>query len=295
MQWPESTLTQARSGHEHFFKDRAAEGHPQQWALLTVTLMVTATQTVTRRALVSGFSTALLGGCGALWRPSPIAMDLLQDDRACTRQAPVLLVLLPGANMQPAEMLAEGMVQSVRTRQLAVDVVLAGAGLEYVFDGSILDRLRSDIIEPYRARGYRRVWLAGISLGGFVALGYALRHPGQIEGIVALAPYLGRRTLVQEVAAAGGPARWRQAARPRDADDADHDLWQWLSERPADAPTLHLGYGREDRFAEGHRLLAQTLPPAQVQVVAGGHDWPAWRALWSDWLDKRLLPVSCTA
>ena len=48
--------------------------------------------TVKRRTLVSSFSTALLGGCGALWRPNLIAMDLLQDDRACTSQAPVLLV-----------------------------------------------------------------------------------------------------------------------------------------------------------------------------------------------------------
>ena len=226
-------------------------------------------------------------------------MELLHDDRACGTQAPVLLVLLPGANMQPAEMQAQGMVQAVRQRQLAVDVLVAGAGLEYVYDGSVLDRLRADVIEPYRARGYRRVWLAGISLGGFVAMGYALRHPGQIEGIVALAPYLGRRTLVQEVAAAGGPARWRQAVEPgrltRGADDVDQALWLWLSERPADAPTLHLGYGRDDRFAEGHRLLAQTLPPAQVHVVAGGHDWPAWRPLWSHWLDKRLLPATCAA
>ena len=91
-------------------------------------------------------------------------------------------------------------------------------------------------------------------------------------------------------------ARWRQAAAPRAAaDDADHALWLWLSSKPADAPTLHLGYGREDRFSEGHRLLAQTLPPAQVQVVAGGHDWPAWRVLWSNWLDRRLLPGTCTA
>ena len=258
--------------------------------------------TLSRRAaalatLATGSS--LVGGCSLLWRPSPITMDLLQEDTACPAQAPVLLVLLPGANMQPAEMLQQGMVQAVRQRQLAVDVVVAGAGLEYVYDGSILDRLQQDIITPYRARGYRRIWLAGISLGGFVAFGYALRHPGQIEGIVALAPYLGRRTLVQEVAAAGGPARWRESGVARGADDVDHALWMWLASRPArpagEAPVLHLGYGREDRFAESHRLLAQTLPPDQVSVVPGGHDWPAWRPLWSQWLDRRLLPTSCAA
>ena len=266
---------------------------------LRVTSRVTPKVSVSRRAAALGLGTGLLGGCGALWRPSAIPLNLLQDDSACTAQAPVLLVLLPGAHMQPAEMQAQGMVRAVRQRQLAVDVLVAGAGLEYVYDGSVLDRLRVDVIEPYRSRGYRRVWLAGISLGGFVAMGYALRHPGQIEGIVALAPYLGRRTLVQEVAAAGGPARWRQAAVRSavtgGADDADHALWLWLSARPDDAPRLHLGYGREDRFAEGHRLLAQTLPPAHVQVVPGGHDWPAWRRLWSDWLDLRLLPMTCVA
>ena len=255
--------------------------------------------TLSRRAAALATGSSLLGGCSLLWRPSPITMDLLQDDKACPAQAPVLLVLLPGANMQPAEMLQQGMVQAVRQRQLAVDVVVAGAGLEYVYDGSILDRLQQDIITPYRARGHRRIWLAGISLGSFVAFGYALRHPGQIEGIVALAPYLGRRTLVQEVAAAGGPARWRESAVARGADDVDHALWMWLASRPAspaaEAPVLHLGYGREDRFAEGHRLLAQTLPANQVSVVPGGHDWPAWQPLWSQWLDRRLLPTSCAA
>jgi pimeloyl-ACP methyl ester carboxylesterase len=247
----------------------------------------------TRRAALLALAGSGLTGCGALWRPSPVTMDLLHDDRACTTQAPVLLVLLPGANMTPAEMRDQGFVAAVRQRQRAVDVVVAGAGLQYVYDGSILKRLHDDVIAPYRARGYRRVWLAGISLGGFVAMGYALRHPGQVEGIVALAPYLGRRTLVQEVAAAGGPARWQASAQPRGPDDIDHAVWQWLATRPPTAPALHLGYGRDDRFAEGHALLAGLLPARDVQTVPGGHDWAPWQRLWGDWLDRGLLPASC--
>ena len=244
---------------------------------------------------LGALSAAALGACGSLFRPTPLTMELLHDDRACAQQAPVLLVLLPGANMAPAEMQAEGMVEALRRRQLAVDVVIAGAGLEYVYDGSILERLRDDVIAPYRARGYRRLWLAGISLGGFVAMGYAMRNPGQVEGIVALAPYLGRRTLVQEVADAGGALRWQASAQPRGADDVDHALWQWLATRPAGTPALHLGYGSDDRFAQGHALLAALLPPAQVQTVPGGHDWQPWRRLWSDWLDRGLLPGTCAA
>ena len=241
-------------------------------------------------------------------------MELLHDDSACTTQAPVLLVLLPGANMTPTEMVDEGFVRALRQRGLAVDVLLVGAGLPYVYDGSMLDRLRDDVIAPYRARGYRRIWLAGISLGGYVAMGYALTNPGQIEGIVALAPYLGRRPLVQDIVAAGGPATWVTSAVPRE-DDTDQGLWRWLARLPAalpaalptdlpaalpaalpaDPPALHLGYGTEDRFAEGHRLLASLLPPERVLTASGGHDWAPWRQLWADWLDRGHLPAACAA
>lgn len=248
-----------------------------------------------RRAAAVALAATGLAGCGTWFRPSPVTMDLLFDDQACTQQAPALLVLLPGVHMAPAEMLEQGMVQAVRQRRLAVDVVLADAQLNYIYDGSMLQRLRQDVIGPLRARGYRRVWLTGISLGGYVALGYAMRHPDEIEGVLTLGPYLGRRPLVQAVGAAASPAQWRQTAQPREAEDFDHTLWMWLTQRPAEAPALYLGYGSEDRFAEGHRTLAGLLPPGQVDAVPGGHDWAPWRSLWARWLDRGLLPTRCTA
>ncbi len=246
-----------------------------------------------RRAAVVALAATSLAGCGSWFRPSTITMDLLFDDRACQKQAPVLLVLLPGANMSPAEMLEQGMVQAVRERGLAVDVVVADAQLNYIYDGSMLQRLRQDVIAPLRERGYHRIWLAGISLGGFVAMGYAMRHPGEIEGLVTLAPYLGRRPLVQAVSEASSPAAWRQTAQPREAHDFDHELWMWLSQRPTDAPPLYMGYGAEDRFAQGHRTLAGLLPATRVDAVPGGHDWAPWRSLWGRWLDRALLPSRC--
>lgn len=221
-------------------------------------------------------------------------MDILADDRACATQAPVLLVLLPGAHMTPAEMQAEGLFDAVRQRRLAVDVVAAGAKLDHIYDGSLLQRLRDELIAPYRARGYQRVWLAGISLGGFAAMAYALHHPGEVEGVITLAPYLGRRALLQEIEAAGGPSHWRDTQVPR-PDDMDQRLWRWLARRPAEAPPLFMGYGTEDRFAAGHRLLAQTLPAAHVRSTPGGHDWAPWRRLWAEWLDAGLLPAACPA
>lgn len=243
--------------------------------------------------LIPGASLGL-GACGSYWRPSPLTMNLLADDRACTDQAPVLLIMLPGAYMTPDEMQAQGLVDALRRRHLAVDVVVAGAGIEYVVDGSIVQRLHQDVVAPYQARGYRRIWLAGISLGGFVAMAYAMQHPGTVEGIFALAPYLGRRTLQQEVAAARSPAQWRAQAQPRGPDDVDHAVWSWLIEPPAGAPALHLAYGLEDRFAAGHRMMAQLLPPERVQTAPGGHDWAPWVSLWNAWLDRGFLPRHCT-
>lgn len=245
-------------------------------------------------ALLAAAAAPGLAGCAWLSRPTPIPMELLHDDSACTGQAPVLLVLLPGANMAPAEMQREGMLQAVRHAGLKADVLVAGASLNHVYDRSVMQRLDSDVFGPYAARGYRRFWLAGISLGGFIAMGYAQLNPGRIEGIVALAPYLGRQPTLQAIERAGSPQAWARST-PRRDDDIDDRLWRWLAEPPATAPQLHLGYGTEDRFAPAHRRLAGLLPPARVQAVPGGHDWPAWRRLWAQWLAQAPLPRQCTA
>ena len=226
-------------------------------------------------------------------------MEVIYDLQACSTRADVLLVLLPGAHMAPAELQREGFVQAVRQRGLAVDLALVDSHLGYVYDGSLFKRLHHDVMAPARAQGWQRIWLAGISLGAYAAMGYALRRPGQVDGVLALAPYLGRQPLVQEIAAARAQGRslqqWLQASSPRHEADADHALWRWLVQRPQDAPPLHLAYGEQDRFAVGHALMAQTLPPARVSTTPGGHDWPPWRTLWGQWLDLGLLPSRCPA
>ena len=254
-----------------------------------------------RRAATLQLLAGGLSGCSLYAAPGPRGVDLQYDNHPCPVQAPVLLVLLPGAQMTPAEMRAQGMVQAVRERGLAVDMVLAALTLDHLRDGSAFERLHDAVMQPYRARGYRRIWLVGISLGAYVAMGYAARHPGGVEGIVAIAPYLGRAGLLQQVAAAGGAAAWQaQAAaqsvgQEHDAADADAQLWRWIARRDPDAPALFLSHGQDDRFAQAQRLLAQTIAPARVRSAAGGHDWAPWRRLWSDWLDLGLLPRVCAA
>ncbi len=246
-------------------------------------------------ALLGGLAaTGGLAGC-APGMPRSLPMDLLHDDRACPATlAPALLVLLPGAHMPPAEMQREGLVTAVRQRGLAADVVIADAHMGYIQDRSVVHRLHADVVAPARRQGYRQVWLAGISLGGFVAMAYEMQRPGEVDGLLTLAPYLGRRQLVAEIAERGGPQAWLPGARPRDDDDADHALWTWLATRAAKGPPLYLGYGAQDRFAAGHAMMAGLLPPERVATVPGGHDWPPWRTLWAMWLDRGLLPPACS-
>jgi pimeloyl-ACP methyl ester carboxylesterase len=252
----------------------------------------------TRRRTAAGLglaaAAATLPACTLLSRPSPLTMDTLLDTAACaTGPAPVLLVWLPGANMTLDELQREGFVAAVRARGLAVDVLLVDSSLRWTYEGTVMQRLRDEVIGPARAQGRQRIWVAGISLGGFLALGYAMDHPGELEGVLALAPYLGRRALLQAIEAAGGPLAWRRDTPPPAADDHEQRLWRWLSAPPPDAPALWLGYGTEDRFAPAHRLWAGLLPAARVGTAPGGHDWPPWRALWAAWLDRAPLPRQC--
>jgi S-formylglutathione hydrolase FrmB len=220
-------------------------------------------------------------------------MQRLSFPAACTPRADGLLVFLPGAYDRPADLAEQGFAQAVRDRSLALDVWLVDAHLGYYNERSIVERLHAEVIAPARAQGYRTIWLAGISIGGFGSLLYAKTHPREVQGVIALAPYLGARSLLKEIDAAGGAAAWLAsgaAERVDSPDAAERSLWRWLTTvgsqpAPADAPELILGFGTEDRLVAGHRLLAAVMLPAKVLTTPGGHDWPAWRTLWARMLD----------
>ncbi len=212
----------------------------------------------------------------------------------CRGAPPPLVVLLPGAYSRPREFVDEGSVAALRRHGIAADVQVADAHLRYYEDKTIVERLRQDIVGPARARGVPQVWLVGISLGGFGALGYAARHGDEIAGVLALAPYLGRRSVLQEIEAAGGPVAWRRANAPPEGDDLEREIWRWAAGAPA-APPVWLGFGRDDRFADANRLFGSLLPPERRFDTEGGHDWPPWRALWERWLDEGRLGRDCAA
>ncbi len=198
--------------------------------------------------------------------------------------APLCVIWLPGAYQSAQDFLTAGFDLAVQTRRLALDLKFVDPQMAHLTDRGALAELRSEILQPLRAAGVS-VWLGGISLGGLLALDFAASHPDELDGLCLFAPYLGNRNVTAEIAAAPGLAAWQPGELAQD--DDERRIWRYIKDRGTDALPLHLGFGREDRFASAHALLAAALPPSAVDVIQGGHDWPTWRKLWENFLDSR--------
>jgi len=145
-------------------------------------------------------------------------------------QSDTLLVFLPGAYLKPDEFEREGFIAAVRERHLAADALLVDADVSYYYEQTLSDRLHTEVIEPQRAKGYKSIWLVGISIGGFGALIHELARPGSVDGIVALAPYLGRRVLGAEIKKAGGLRAWQAPTGPQPDEEPDRKLWPFFQQ-----------------------------------------------------------------
>jgi pimeloyl-ACP methyl ester carboxylesterase len=207
---------------------------------------------------------------------------------SCISGAPNLIVLLPGAYMTPEDFESNGYFDAVSRRRLALDVIAVDLDLSAISGGFAISDLHRMIIELGCRHGYQKIWLGGISLGGLLALAYCADMLGDVDGLCLLAPYPGSRLTTNAIARAGGLARWQ--ATPDELADPEFRIWQWLRQAPVDFPVF-IGYGSEDRFAGDIKLLADCFPPAASIALPGGHDWPVWKALWENFLDRHFLPA----
>ena len=249
-------------------------------------------------AVAIAIVTAMLNGC-ALWRPSVVPMRVIAEPARCAAPADTLIVMLPGSYSLPEEFQSEGFVKIVRARHLAVDLALVDAHVGYYRNRSIVDRLAEDVIGPARARGYRHVWLAGISIGAVGAMLYADAHPADIDGVVLIAPYLGSQLTAKAIRVAGGLQAW-PAPEAVPGAEIDTLLWRWLQAQTAPEPTavkklpIFFGYGEQDRFAYNDNVLAAELPSSKVFTTPGGHDWPPWTVLWTRIVEALPLPADAS-
>lgn len=214
-------------------------------------------------------------------------MRTLHFPHETARSAPTLLIMLPGAFQQPEDLLQNGLVDTVRASGLPIDVTLADLDIVStidILDGAVLRNLH-DLVTTQRTQPAQRICLAGISVGGLIALRYAASHADEIDGVWLLGPYPGNRILLNEIRTAGGPHRWADTTAA--VDDGEAFAWRWLAGRlhHPTSPFIRLAWGEDDRFAAGQRLMAEALPPDCAGAVAGAHDWPAWTLMWQRFVD----------
>lgn len=222
-------------------------------------------------------SLGLLAGCAAGGDPTrPIPTALIPAPQAATR----LVVVLPGRADNLVALRRSQVVQAIQASWPDADVILAELTMPYYRDGRAAQRLHDEVMVPARRRGYREVWLSGASMGGMGSLLYDQAYPGEVDGLVLLAPYLGDRAILEQIAQAGGVAQWdagpAQAISP---DTWQHELWRHLqgwSRDPAKARNVWLAYGDGDSLRKAMPLLIPLLPPDHVLVRPGGHAWSVW-------------------
>jgi len=196
------------------------------------------------------------------------------------------MVWLPGAYQTAQDFLAAGFAEAVRRRQAVLDLVFVDMEFASLGDRAALRLLRADIVQPARAAGVA-IWLGGISLGGLIALDYAASFPGEIDGLCLLAPYLGNRILITEIARAPGLEAWQPGELAETCEE--RRIWRYIKSRRAHSRPLYLGFGQGDRFAAAHALLAAALPADSVNAITGGHEWSTWSRLWENFLDSRFI------
>lgn len=241
------------------------------------------------RAMLVVGSTLSITAC-INFHPAKIPMQAHEYRAKTDASSRTLLIMLPGRYGTANQFKAEGFVDMVLEAGLSLDVITAEAHTGYYKNMTVIERLRQDIILPAKARGYKRIWLLGISLGGLGAIWYDRTHPGDVDGLILLAPYLGDEQIVDEVEAAGGMRDWH-----RDEQDtrlSQNYIWgmtKAYEDRHATTGRLFLGYGLQDSFARSNSLLAREIPADQVATLPGSHNWQTWRLLLAKLLKNQIL------
>ncbi|MEZ4383094.1 MAG: hypothetical protein R3A79_17335 [Nannocystaceae bacterium] len=185
-----------------------------------------------------------------------------------------LLMLIAGATDTPEDLEKHGVIELLRDTGCRSDILVVYRLAPSYVIGDLATDLRADVIAAGDRK--RRVWL-GMSAGGLVTFEYARLFTDDVDRIVALAPFLGPKLIVDEIAEAGGLAEWR----PSPPIESIERTWEWLRgyAEGAKRPRLDLLWGEEDPGREGLELLAAALPERQRHRGAGDHGWEAFMGL----------------
>lgn len=242
------------------------------------------------RVLLGAALCLLFAGCASVNTgdtTQPIPTKLIAASNATTHRTPahrVLVIVLPGRGDDVAMLDRVGIAPAIQKAWPDADVMFTGTAMAYYLQAGVWQRLHDEVVEPARVRGYSEIWMVGASIGGMGTLLYEQHYPGELKGLVVLAPYLGESPLSQEISAAGGLAHWQPGPQPAaiDANNFAHELWRylqtWIGKREP-AQRIWMGYGDRDKLRYAFPNFTPLLPADHVIVHSGWHAWTTWTPL----------------
>ncbi|MEU5722028.1 alpha/beta hydrolase family protein [Micromonospora sp. NPDC047738] len=137
-------------------------------------------------------------------------------------------------------------------------------------------------------------FVAGLSMGGYGAIKWALRDPGRFAAAASLSGALDVTRRRDHPTSPVNPAVWHTVWGDREVPGTDDDTVALLERVGSDLPALYVACGTEDflyedniRFVEAARRRGV---PVTVEFSPGDHDWAYWDAKIQDvlaWLPLR--------
>ena len=228
---------------------------------------------------------SLCPSCAWIPRPASVPVTTLEAGKPAATE---MVVFLPGRWSDVEEFEREKFLEMAGKRWPAARLVALDLHIGYYKNRSMAERIHYDVVLPARASGVKTLRFVGISMGGMGALIYDVEHPGQVDELILLSPFLGKDEALREIEAAGGALRWKPGAISDE--DFTRRLWSKLREKwllRGDRPDVWLGCGFQDRLAPQNRQFAKDfLKPAETRWQDGGHDWQTWRELFQSRLDR---------
>jgi pimeloyl-ACP methyl ester carboxylesterase len=230
------------------------------------------------RPLATVLAVMTLGTGGCFIRAARDPMPFVAHAPLGPEKARGVIVLLPGFGDQPKDFDAHGFVRILQQRAPGFDIVAADAHYGYYRTATVITQLHDHVIGPLVQRGYRQIWLAGVSMGGHGAVAYARTHPERITGLMLFAPHMGPGDTVKTVNDAGGICSWPVPVRREDGRAGFAQAnFAWLKHvmcRKPPGVQLFVGVGDKDIGAS--YLLSSLVDPSHTVILPGGHNWDVW-------------------
>jgi putative tributyrin esterase len=156
------------------------------------------------------------------------------------------------------------------------------------YETYILEELIPDVQRRYRTLETRHGRaIAGLSMGGYGALKFAVKHPKQFVFAASLSGVMGAASWTQEELK-GADFVWRSLAPvygakdnpTRDANDLFKLFNQISPERVSALPYIYFDCGTEDPLVQSNRKLEEILLekkiPHEFRLMPGNHSWTYW-------------------